>query len=173
MKFETVTNSRSLQKLLTTSETFLRLGTRKCISLTCGRTIFELPSYYFVNSDGDVFDEDLVFQFRIDNQGCLHCKTETYFNKELQDSFTSDGIEEVCIKNNIIWFKKNGKYQKKFFYATGKRKLFDAISFEAVEHLSVVHPLKNDVTRMKLVRYTLPLEGFLHGKTSHLEEHSV
>ncbi len=167
MKFLTVNNSRSLQKLLTTKGTYLRFGTRKCFFLTCGKTIWERPSYFYINTDGDVFGEDLSFQFRIDSQGFLKCKTETYFNDDLQDSLTSYGIEEVCIQNNIVWIKRYGKYQKVFFYAPRRRKLFDANSFEAVDRLSVVKPVKGNVIRFKVVKYTLPLEDFLHGKASH------
>lgn len=130
--------SKSLQELFSTKGTIIQIGKKSSIKVRDNWSIPVLPSFLIVNEDGEVWDEQDNFQFKLDRDGTLSFQSDNLVNHELMDFLKKEKIQKIQIQNNLVWIWEKGKAFKKYFFSMDQRLIKDVDTFEAVEFISEI-----------------------------------
>ena len=133
----------SLRELLALKGKTIKIGRDECIKFSFfgkERSIYVKPSYLFVNDENEVWYEEDCY-FTIDKQGVVH-----FFNGHDKNSWdcpmrrdlNNAGIDEVRIKGNLIWVRKNKLYEKVAYFAPLESALYDARTFDRIDFIEIV-----------------------------------
>ena len=133
--------SKSLQELFSTKGTIIQIGKKSSIKVRDNWSIPVLPSFLIVNEDGEVWDEQDNFQFKLERDGTLSFQSDNLVNHELMDFLKKEKIQKIQIQNNLVWIWEKGKAFKKYFFSMDQRLIKDVDTFEAVEFISEIRLL--------------------------------
>ena len=132
---------KSLQELFSTKGTIIQIGKKSSIKVRDNWSIPVLPSFLIVNEDGEVWDEQDNFQFKLERDGTLSFQSDNLVNHELMDFLKKEKIQKIQIQNNLVWIWEKGKAFKKYFFSMDQRLIKDVDTFEAVEFISEIRLL--------------------------------
>ena len=159
-------SSKTLQELLGTRRTLIQLGKKRYYILkrnlpqkqasnlqkrlkilipifksskdnTADLAISVFPSYMFVNDELEVWN-DSGFQFKMEPNGMLSFQSGNNLNQDMLDFLEQQNISQIQIQNNLIWIWRNGKAEKRYYYAMNKRVIKDAITHKSIGFISEI-----------------------------------
>lgn len=132
---------KSLQELFSTPGTIIQLGRRDTIQIRKDFSIPVLPSFLIVNEEGEVWDDQDRFQFKLEPNGTLSYQSGNLINKDLVDFLKQEKIQKIQIQNNLVWIWQNNKPIKKCFFAMQQRLIKEIDTFNVIEFLSEIRLL--------------------------------
>jgi len=143
-RYKFAKKSKSLQELFSTKGTIIQLGRRDTIQIRKDFSIPVLPSFLIVNEDGEVWDDQDNFQFKLEPNGTLSYQSGNLINKELMDFLKQEKIQKIQIQDNLVWIWQKEKAIKKYFFAMDQRLIKEIDTFKIVEFLSEIRLLNKD-----------------------------
>lgn len=140
-RYKFAKKSKSLQELFSTKGTIIQIGKNGSIKVRDNWSIPVLPSFLIVNEDGEVWDDQDNFQFKLGTDGTLAFQSENLINHELMDFLKKEKIQKIQIQNNLVWIWQKGKPIKRYYFSMDKRVIIDADTHDAVEFISEIRLL--------------------------------
>lgn len=112
MQFKEATKSKTLEELLSSPNTYIRLGKQKKIMDMPGGPLYEVPSYFYITPERDIvrIEQNLeaTFVAHITEDMSIEFRSSWDENPNYND-FLKLGIKSIRIKGNLIWVEYKGK----------------------------------------------------------------
>ncbi len=134
----------TLRELLAQKGKIIVIGKSEKISFTFygeERFIPVHPAYFIINEDGEIWDEEEQIFLTIDSNGVVTFNagsSEPSKYSGIMEEMKKEGIDKILIQGNIVWIRKNGKYEKAMFYSQMNKALYNAETFDLIDTIIMV-----------------------------------